>query len=52
VALLYENGVEPPSDISGVLYLALDTEGAWKAKLAREMLEAGIGLDATEVLRT
>jgi predicted nucleotide-binding protein len=51
VALLYEDGVELPSDIAGVLYLRLDGDGAWKRRLASEMLEADIPLDAEAVLR-
>jgi predicted nucleotide-binding protein len=49
-ALLYEDGVERPSDIEGVLYLPLDPAGAWKAKLAREMRAAQIPIDAEAVL--
>jgi predicted nucleotide-binding protein len=52
VALLYEEGVELPSDISGVLYQRLDADGAWKIKLAGEMQAAGIPLDAEAVLRS
>ncbi len=52
VALLYAEGVERPSDIDGILYVPLDLEGAWKAKLAREMLGAGISIDAEKVLTT
>jgi predicted nucleotide-binding protein len=52
VALLYEEGVELPSDISGVLYQRLDPDGAWKVKLAGEMQAAGIPLDAQAVLRS
>jgi predicted nucleotide-binding protein len=51
VALLYEQSVELPSDISGVLYLSLDPSGAWKTKLAREMMEAGVGVNSAEALR-
>jgi predicted nucleotide-binding protein len=51
VVLLYEDGVELPSDISGVLYLPLDAAGAWKTRLGREMLEAGVRVNAEAVLR-
>jgi predicted nucleotide-binding protein len=50
VAMLYAEGVERPSDIDGVLYVKLDGEGAWKAKLAREMLNAGVAIDAAKAL--
>lgn len=51
VAMLYEEGVERPSDIAGVLVLPLDSTGAWKRRLAGEMRAAGIALDAEAVLR-
>lgn len=43
-ALLYENGVEIPSDIAGLAYIPLDS-GSWKLKLAQELDGAGIGID-------
>ncbi|WP_083649872.1 TIR domain-containing protein [Amycolatopsis sp. CB00013] len=45
VAFLYEENVELPSDINGVVYISLDPAGAWKAALAREMESAGVGID-------
>jgi len=45
VALLYEEGVEKPSDVDGILYLQLDSAGAWKMQLARELEAAGVGVD-------
>lgn len=51
VVLLYEEGVELPSDIAGVLYLPLDVSGAWKTKLGREMLAAAVGIDAEKVVQ-
>jgi predicted nucleotide-binding protein len=51
VALLYGEGVELPSDIQGVLFLPLDAGGVWKTKLAGEMLDAGVSVDPTKVLR-
>lgn len=51
VAMLYEEGVERPSDIDGVLVLLLDSPGAWKMKLAAEMRAAGVALDPEAVLR-
>ncbi len=43
VAALYEEGVELPSDIDGLLYLPL--AGDWQMQLAREMRAAGIDVD-------
>jgi predicted nucleotide-binding protein len=45
VALLYQPGVELPSDMGGVLYVELDESEGWKVKLAREMRAAGLPVD-------
>jgi predicted nucleotide-binding protein len=45
VCVLYKSGVEVPSDYSGVLYQELDTHGAWRFRLAREIRAAGIDID-------
>lgn len=45
VTVLYENGVELPSDMSGVLYTPADEAGAWQLKLAREMKAAKMPVD-------
>ena len=39
VAVLYEAGVELPSDIEGLVYIGLDTE--WRWRLVRELKDAG-----------
>ena len=44
VALLYTEGLDRPSDIDGVVRIALDEGGAWKMLLAREISGAGIGV--------
>lgn len=36
VRALYMRDIEQPSDYGAVLYIELDPNGAWKAKLARE----------------
>jgi predicted nucleotide-binding protein len=51
VAVLHEEDVELPSDISGVLYTPLDPSGAWMMELAREMIAAGIDLDLNRAVR-
>jgi predicted nucleotide-binding protein len=51
VAMLYEEGVERPSDIDGVLVLPLDRAGAWKRRLASEMIAAGVSLEPESALR-
>ncbi len=45
VALLYEPGVERPSDTDGVVHIAIDNGGAWKVALTRELEGAGIEVD-------
>jgi len=50
VCALYEEGVELPSDFHGVEYKPLDAAGAWKAKLARELHEAGLRFDPLRIL--
>lgn len=45
VVLLYEAGVEIPSDLAGIVYVPLDSAGAWKMKVAHEMANADIKVD-------
>jgi predicted nucleotide-binding protein len=47
---LYENGVELPSDLHGVLYNPLDEANSWKFKLAKELKAAGYYIDANNLL--
>lgn len=44
VVLLHEAGVELPSDLDGVVYVALDPAGAWKMKLTHEMASGGLAV--------
>ena len=41
VMLLLQPGVEEPSDLKGVVYTALDKDGAWKYRLVKELKEQG-----------
>lgn len=52
VAVLYDEGVELPSDINGLLYIPIDSAGAWKGKLASEINHAGIEVDWTAIGRS
>lgn len=45
VAVLVEDGVELPSDAGGIHYIAIDSGGGWKAKLLRELTDAGFEVD-------
>jgi predicted nucleotide-binding protein len=51
VCALYKPGVEIPSDYQGVLYIELDPAGAWKQKLAQELVEANFSIDLDGLLR-
>lgn len=51
VALLYEEGVELPSDMGGMLYTPFDSGGAWKMRLGRELKAAGIDFDSNVLMR-
>ena len=50
VCVLYSDGVEIPSDLSGVIYIPLDNNGAWNLRLAKEMKAAGIEIDMNQVI--
>lgn len=45
VCVLYKDGVDVPSDYSGVLYEEIDPRGAWRYRLAIEIKSAGIEVD-------
>ena len=50
VCALYREGVEMPSDYSGVLYVKIDEAGAWRLALAKEMRESGLTVDMNKAL--
>ena len=47
---LYENEVELPSDMLGVVYEPLDLGGNWKFKLVKELKSAGFNVNANDIL--
>lgn len=49
VCVLYEKGVEIPSDYQGVLFLQLATGESWKFELVKELREAGYNVDANRI---
>ncbi len=49
VTVLHAEGVELPSDLSGVLYTPVDLGGAWQVKLAKEMKAAGMPVDLNKL---
>lgn len=48
--VLYEEGVELPSDMAGVVYVPLDSAGAWRLRLAKEIKVAGLSVDLNDVI--
>jgi predicted nucleotide-binding protein len=46
VRAIVEDGVETPSDYSGVLFIPFDTADGWRLKLVRELKAAGLDVDA------
>jgi predicted nucleotide-binding protein len=49
MAALYEDGVELPSDIQGVLYVPLTKDGSWQLGLAKELKKAGLDVDVNKL---
>lgn len=49
VCALVKEGVETPNDINGVVYVPLDSHGAWKVKVANEMKAAGYAIDLNNI---
>ena len=49
VAVLYEPGVELPSDVSGLLYIEVDAGGGWQYRLGKELRAAGIEADLNKL---
>ena len=50
VRVLYEEGVELPSDIHGIVYVPMDSSDGWQLKLAKEMNHAGLPIDPNDLL--
>jgi predicted nucleotide-binding protein len=50
VCTLYKGSVELPSDYQGVIYIQMDDGGGWRAKVAKELKEAGFAIDTDNVL--
>jgi len=50
VCALMKDGVEPPSDFSGVVYLPFDEHDGWQRGLANELQSAGYNVDWNKVM--
>ena len=51
VSVLCEEGIEVPSDYSGVEYLPLNKNGVWQTKLLTELSSAGFNVDFETAVR-
>lgn len=49
ICALVKDNVEIPSDISGVVYIPYDKDGAWKIKVAKEMKAVNINIDFNSI---
>jgi len=49
VCALVKKNVEKPNDISGVVYIDMDENGAWKHSLIKEMKSSGYEIDANKM---
>jgi predicted nucleotide-binding protein len=50
VCALHKGNVELPSDYQGVVYVEMDSAGAWKSKHAQELVQSKISIDLTGLL--
>jgi predicted nucleotide-binding protein len=49
VCVVYESGVELPSDLSGILYVQYDSGKGWMYAVAEEMKATGYEVDLNAV---
>ncbi|WP_172118245.1 TIR domain-containing protein [Halomonas hibernica] len=50
VCVLRKGNVEMPSDLLGVLYIDIDSAGAWRLELAKELKVAGLKVDLNQAM--
>jgi predicted nucleotide-binding protein len=48
---LLEDGVEKPGDLDGIVYTLIDSAGAWKIELVRELNGCGYNVDANNIFK-
>jgi predicted nucleotide-binding protein len=49
VCALYEQGVDVPSDYSGIIFIPWDKQDKWKTDIVRELLAVGFDVDANKI---
>lgn len=50
VCALYEKGIDPPSDLHGIVYIPLDAGEHWRLDILKELKAAGYSVDANKLL--
>lgn len=50
VCALVKGNVEKPNDISGIVYIDMDSNGGWKLSIVKEMVAAGYEVDLSKLL--
>lgn len=50
VCALYEQGIDLPSDLHGIVYIPLDAGGHWRFSVLKELKAAGYTVDANRLL--
>ena len=50
VCALYRNDLELPSDYQGVVYVEMDDAGAWKTRLAQELVRCKLSIQLEALL--
>jgi len=48
-AILSDDSIETPGDISGIIYKLFDENSAWKYQIAKSMKEVGINIDLNKI---
>ena len=52
VCALVKGNIETPTDISGVVYVSMDSDESWHLKIAKELKIAGYNIDLNNLLIT
>lgn len=50
VVVLFKGDIEIPSDYLGVVYIPMDTSGAWQFSVAKELKRAGLNVDINKLI--
>lgn len=50
VCALVKGTIETPGDITGVVYIQMDNNGAWRSELIKEMKSVGYNIDANKII--